>query len=64
MDNKNLVDLAAEKVVDEIKMLTDLEELEVPHELLLGLKNKFKDVEWIKGFKDLWSHNDRLPIRL
>jgi len=64
MDNKNLVDIAAEKVVDEIKFLTDLEELEVPHELLLELKNKFKDVEWIKGFKDLCSHNDRLPLRL
>jgi len=64
IDNKNLVNLAAEKIVDKIKLLTDIEELEVPHELHGVLKNKFQDVEWVKGFKDSYSHNARLPIKL
>jgi len=57
--NDNLVDMAAEIVSKTVRNLEDLEKLEVPRTLMVPLKVKFKDMDWIRRREKVMECDNR-----
>ena len=50
--NNSLLDLAAEAAVHDIMIEEEIEELDIPETLFEVVREKFRDVEWVRSF---WS---------
>jgi len=55
--NRNLLELAAESVVQRVRFKDELEQLEIPHTLLSVVREKFKDADWVRTY---WSFRNHL----
>ena len=48
--NKNLVDLAAEATVQRFHIEEDIEDLDIPGTLYKVVREKFRDIEWVRSY--------------
>ena len=48
--NKNLVDFAAEAAVQKFHIEEDIEDLDIPETLYNVIREKFRDIEWVRSY--------------